>query len=131
LLTLNASMALGLMAKDEKEGTRYREFTDLLQSCRTSGVDAAYASFDTIYWHLPMLQVLLSWFDAAPDDYLRLHAEELLTDEAERVLEMLLTRESNWSVALFRDLIRNARRVGIDAAMNLFRDAEAGGPQPA
>lgn len=131
LLTINASMALGLLAKKAEDGARYREFSDLLQACRTSAVDTAYAPFDTVYWHLPLAQVLLSWFAAPTEEYLRLHAEELLTNEAEYVLELLLARESNWGVALFLDLIRNARGIGIDAAMRLFRDAETGGPQPA
>lgn len=84
-----------------------------------------------VCWHLPLVQVLHSWFTAPTEEYLRLHAEELLTDEAEHVLELLLARESNWGVALFLDLIRNARGVGIDAAIRLFRHAEARGPQPA
>lgn len=131
LLTLNASMALGLMAKDAQDPARYQELTELLRACRASGVDVAYAAFDSIYWHLPLLQLLVAWFNAPIEEYLLLHAEELLTDDAEWVLEMLLARQSNWGVAQFRDLTRNARRVGIDEALRLFHAAEADGPQPA
>jgi hypothetical protein len=82
-------------------------------------------------WPSGLLQLLVAWFNAPIEEYLLLHAEELLTDDAEWVLEMLLARQSNWGVAQFRDLTRNARRVGIDESLRLFHAAEADGPQPA
>lgn len=113
LLTFNSSLALGLLAEKGPEPERSRDHRELLEACRKRGIDEAYEAFDSIYWHLPQLSVILKWLQSPTLEFLDAHQGELLIEEAEQVLHLLMRRQGNEGLAGLQNFIQLARRVGI------------------
>jgi len=123
LLTLNVGMALGLLAQKSPQPERFKQFRELFDACRKRGIDKAYETFDSVYWHLDRLTIVMNWFTSPTEEYLQLHQATLLTDETELVLQLMMKSSPNWAYTVFLDLVRNARAIGIDDAMTTFYEA--------
>jgi tetratricopeptide (TPR) repeat protein len=132
-LTLNIAMALGLLCDKSPDAERFKQFRELFDACRKLGIDKAYGTFDTVYWHLDRLALVINWFGSPMEEYLKLHQASLLTDETEQVLQLMMKSSPNWGYTLFLDLVRQARAIGINEAMKTFYEAlqaRAATPEP-
>jgi tetratricopeptide (TPR) repeat protein len=121
-LTLNIGMALNLLVDKVPDAERFKQFRELFNACRKVGIDKAYDTFDTVYWHLDCLALVINWFGSPTEEYLKLHEAKLLTDETEQVLQLMMKSSPNRVYTLFLDVVRQARAVGICESMKTFHE---------
>jgi hypothetical protein len=128
LLTFYAMMTLQYLSEQSEQDLpdvyRFRKLSELFQLCRKQGIDSAYDSFDTLVWHQDLVDLISEWFRAPVKAFLIHHQDRLLSDEADYVLSEILSEAPNWGTELYLKLIRQARRDGIDAAIEAFHQAE-------
>ncbi|RIK55746.1 MAG: hypothetical protein DCC57_04865 [Chloroflexi bacterium] len=137
LLTDAGEATLHLLLLANEGNNEIETHRRLLRRCRELGIDDGYAELEQARQNAAALAVaqalgdkFVAWIQTpdwdASQQYLRKHADELLTDAGEAALKLLLeANPGHEQIELHITLLRRCRAVGIEAAYAEFHQATA------